>query len=89
MWGAISGMGEELRELATREDSSESADEEQEASPEVSQEKVLEALCIVTNPKPLFGNPPKVPAVSFGIFDAASIRYSDSSIVPKQSVPPK
>ena len=33
IWGAISRMGEELRELATREDS---LDEEQEAGPEVS-----------------------------------------------------
>ena len=33
MWGAISRMGEELWELATREDSS---DEEKEAGPEVS-----------------------------------------------------
>ena len=36
MWGAISRMGEELWELATREDSS---DEEQEAGPKVSQEE--------------------------------------------------
>ena len=36
MWGAISRMVEELWELVTREDSSESADEEQEAGPEVS-----------------------------------------------------
>ena len=31
MWGAISRMGDELQELATREDSSESMDDEQEA----------------------------------------------------------
>ena len=37
MWGAISQMGEELWELATREDSS-VYDEEQEAGPEVSHE---------------------------------------------------
>ena len=37
LWGAISRMGEDLRELVTREDSSESMDEEQEAGPEVSQ----------------------------------------------------
>ena len=36
MWGAISRMGEELRELATSEDSS---NEEQEAAPKVSQEE--------------------------------------------------
>ena len=58
MWGAISRMGEELRELATREDSS---DEEQEAGPEVSQEETAptwipcvapEASRTVTSPIP-------------------------------------
>ena len=36
MWGAISQMGDELRELATREDSTEFVDEEQGTGPEVS-----------------------------------------------------
>ena len=89
MWGAISRMGEELRELAIREDSSE---EEQEAGPEVSQEEatptwplldVPEAPRIVTSPTPLFGIPPKAPAMSFGTLDDASVRDSGSSTVPK------
>ena len=47
MWGAISWMSDELWELATREDSSESEDEEQEAGSEVSQEKnpYMDSLC--------------------------------------------
>ena len=95
MWGAISRMGEELRELATKEDSS---DEEQEASPEVSQEEAAPAWPLldvpkaprtVTSPTPLFGIPPKAPAVSFGTLDDASVRDSVSSTVPKQTAPPK
>ena len=95
MWGAISRMGEELRELATREDSS---DEEQEVGPEVSQEETAPTwiLCVapeaphtVTSPIPPFGIPPKAPAVSFGTLDDASVRDSVSSSVPKQTAPPK
>ena len=89
MWGAISRMGEELRELATKEDSS---DEEQEATPEVSQEETAptwipfvapEAPRIVTSPILLFGIPPKAPAVSHGTMDDVSIRDSVSLTVPK------
>ena len=83
MWGAISRMGDELRELATRKDSSESADEEQEAGPKVSQEEALKAPHTVTSPIPLFGIPPKAPAVSFGTFDNASVRDLVSSTMPK------
>ena len=95
MWGAISRMGEELRELAAREDSS---DEEQEAGPEVSQEETAptwipcvapEAPRTVTSPIPPFGIPPKAPAVSFGTLDDASVRDSVSSTVPKQTASPK
>ena len=95
MWGAISRMGEELWELATREDSS---DEEQEAGPEVPQEETAptwspcvapEAPRTVTSPTPLFGIPPKAPVVSFGTLDDASVRDSISSTVPKQTAPPK
>ena len=72
-------MGEELRELATREDRS---DEEQEAGPEISQDEAtptwtpcvaLEAPRTVTSPIPLFDIPPKAPAVSFRTFDDASV----------------
>ena len=95
MWGAISRMGEELRELATREDSS---DEEQEAGPEVSLEETApiwipcvapEAPRTVTSPIPPFGIPPKAPAVSFGTLDDASVRDSINSTVPQQSTAPK
>ena len=89
MWGAISQMDEELRELATREDSSESADEEQEVGPEVSQEEAPKAPRTMTSPILLFDIPPKVPAVSFGTFDDANVRDSVSSSVPKQFAPPK
>ena len=89
MWHAISQMGEELRELATREDSS---DEEQETSPEVSQEEAAPKWtpCVapkaprrVTSPIPLFGIPPKAFGASFGTFDDASVRDSVSSAVPR------
>ena len=89
MWGAISRMGEELRELATKEDSS---NEEQEATPEVSQGETAptwipyvapKAPRTVTSPIPLFGIPPKAPAVSLGTVDDASVRDSVSSTVPK------
>ena len=95
MWGAISRMGEELRELATKEDSS---DEEQEASPKVSQEKTAptwipcaapKAPRIVTSPIPPFGIPPKAPTVSLRTLDDASVWDSVSSTVPKQPVAPK
>ena len=76
-------MVEELRELATKEDSS---DEEQEASPKVSQNK---APRTVTSPIPLFGIPSKASAVSFGTFDDASVWDSVSSTMLKQSAPPK
>ena len=84
MWGAISWMGEELRELATRDNSSESVDEEQEADPKVSHEEAPEAPRTVTSPIPFFGILPKVPTVSIGTFDDASVRDSVSSIVPRQ-----
>ena len=80
MWGAISRMGKKLRDLATREESS---DEEQEAGPEVSQEETLEAPRTVTNPILLFDIPPKAPVVFFGTFDDASVQDSVSSTVPK------
>ena len=95
MWGAISQMGEELRELAMREDSS---DEEQEAGPEVSQEETAptwipcvapEAPRTVTSPISPFGIPPKAPAVSFGTLDDASVRESVSSTVQQHSAAPK
>ena len=95
MWGAISRMGEELRELATREDSS---NEEQEAGPEVLQEEaspawplldVPEAPRVVTSPTPHFGILPKALAVSFRTLDDASVWDSVSSTVPKQTTPPK
>ena len=89
MWGAISKMGEELRDLATREGNSESTDEEQEAGSGVSQEKVPEAPRTVTNPIPLFGIPPKAPTVSFRTFDEANVRDLVCSIVPKQFATPK
>ena len=50
MWGAISWMGEELRDLATREDSS---DEEQEVGPEVSQEEIVPTWIPCVAPKAL------------------------------------
>ena len=90
MWGAISQIGEELQELATREDS---LDEEQEAGSEVSQEETAptwlpcvapEAPRTVTSPILPFGIPPKAPAVSFGTLDDASVWDSVSSTVPKQ-----
>ena len=83
MWGAISRMGDEFWELATREDSSESVDEGQGDGPEVLHEEVPEAPCTVTNPIPLFGILPNVYAVSFGTFDDASIRDSFSFTVLK------
>ena len=83
MWGAISQMSNELWELATREDSLESVDEEQEAGPEVSQKETLEAPRTVTTPIPLFGIPPKAPAVSFRTFDDANVRDSVSSAMPR------
>ena len=93
MWGAISRMGEELRELAAREDSSE---EEQEAGPEVSQEEaaptwplldVPEAPRTVTSPTPLFGILPKALAVSFGtwmmpVYGTPSARLCQSRLQP-------
>ena len=69
--------------MATREDSSESMDEELEASPEVSQEEAPGAPRIVTSLIPLFDIPPKVSIVSFGTFDDAGVWDSVSSIVPK------
>ena len=48
MWGAITRMGEELWELATGEDSSE---EEEEASPKVSQEEAAPAWPLLDVPK--------------------------------------
>ena len=95
MWGAISWMGDELRELATREDSS---DEEQEAGPKVLQEEAAPAWPLldvpkaprtVTCPTPLFAIPPKAFAVSFGTLDDASVWDSVRSTVPKQAAPPK
>ena len=95
MWGAISRMGEELWELATKEDSS---DEEQGVGPEVSQEEVAPTWipCVapkaprtVTSPIPPFGIPPKVPTVSLGTLDDASVWDLVSSTVLKQLVAPK
>ena len=42
----------------------------------------------MTNPIPLFGIPPIAPAMSFKAFDVASVRYSVSSIVPRQPATP-
>ena len=80
MWGAISWMGDELQELATREDNSESADEEQEGGSEISHEEASEVLRTMTNPIPLFGILPEAPAVSFRTFDDASVRDSVSLV---------
>ena len=89
MWGAISQMGEELWELVTREDSAESANEEQEPGPEICQGKAPKTSRTVTSPIPLFGILTKAPAVSFRTFDDASVWDSVSSTMPKQSAAPK
>ena len=90
-------MGDELEELATREDSLESVDEEQEAGPEVSQREATptwppletpEAPRIVTSPIPLFDIPSKAPTVSFGTFDDARVWDSVSSAMSRQSASP-
>ena len=76
-------MGGELQELATKEDSLESKDEEQEASPEGSHGEESEAPRNVISPISLFDISPKALAVSFGTFDDASVRDSVSSAVPR------
>ena len=81
-------MGDELWELATREDSSKFADEEQEVGPEVSHEEAPEAPRIVTSPIPLFGIPPKARAMSFGTFDDVSVGDLVNFVVLRQSAPP-
>ena len=74
--------------MATREDSSESVDEEQEVVPQVSQENTPQAPRNVTNPIPLFGIPPKAPVVSFRTFDNANVRESVSFARPRQPASP-
>ena len=85
-------MGDELQELATKKDSSEFADKEQEAGPEVSQEEtalawtpleIPQAPHTVTSLIPLFGILPKALAMSFGTFDDVSVRDSVSFVVPR------
>ena len=85
MWDAISKMGEELRELVTRENSSEFEDKEKEVDPKDSHIETLEVSCKVTSPTPFFGILPIAPIVSFRTFDAASVKDSVSSVVPRQS----
>ena len=84
MWGVISKMGEELRELTNRENSSESEDEEQVDAPKDSDTGVPPNT---TGPLPFMGQSSAAPAVSFGTFDAASVRDSVSSAVPRQPSP--
>ena len=76
-------MGDELWELVAKEDSSDSVDEEQEASPEGSYKETPKVPHRVTNPIPLFGIPLKAPTLSFGTFDDASVRDSLSFAMPR------
>ena len=82
MWGAISRMGEELRELTNGGDSSAFEDEEQEDAPEDS--GIPPNL---TDPLTTRDPAPAAPTVSFGAFDAASVRDSVSSAVPRPPAP--
>ena len=82
MWGAISRMGEELWELTNGGDSSVSEDEEQEDAPEDSgiPPNVIDPLTTRDSAS-------AAPAVSLGAFDAASVRDSVSSAVPRPPAP--
>ena len=82
MWGAISTMGEDLRELTNRGDSSASEDEGQEDAPEDSGIPPN-----VIDPLTTRASAPAALAVSFGAFDAASVRDSVSSAVPRPPAP--
>ena len=73
-------MGNDLQELATKEDSSEAEDKEQGAAPKGSKEETPKVPRNVTNPTPLFGIPSKAPTVSFGTFDDAM--YKTLSVLP-------
>ena len=82
MWGAISQMGEDLQGLVAKENDSDSEHEEEEAAPEDSPVE-MPAPRKVTSPIPLLGMPPLSVHV-----DAASVRDSVRSAVPKQLAAP-
>ena len=82
MWGTIKRMGEEPQGLAAKENDLDFEHKEKEATPEYSPVETP-APRKMARPIPLFGMPP--PSVHV---DAASVRDSVNSTVPRQPAPP-